>query len=174
MERPDRRKDRMRRSRLYDAGSFVLLALVGVISLTNPLSRTVLSGSWHACVEATGGIARLGLHFDVFEPSVNCPMDSYAPGPNFAQAGQFSIFISLSAVACGLVLLLATLGAGRWLRATARAAQIWIGRLIGSRPAQLVVRNSSTSPLLTRIADLRGAVLARPHSRRGPPLLAPA
>ncbi len=161
----------MSRTRLRNAGSFVLLALVGLLSLRNPLSGAVLSGSWHACVEASGITARLGIHFDVFEANVNCPMGSYAPGPKFAQAGQFSVFISLSAVACGLLLLLAALGAGRWLRATVRTALAWIGRrLIAYRPATLIVE---IGPGLSRehhIGDLREAVLALAHSRRGPPL----
>lgn len=166
----------MGRSWLHSVGESVLLALAGPFSLGSPLPRTVMTGSLQACITESAGTAWLGIHLRVLSLSPDCPHGTYAPGPNFTEAGYFSIAISGSAFIAGVLLALWALGLGLWARRTMRAARVWVNRRLGlmARPPVVPIDVSLRVPLEALIADLRGAVLAHQRHRRGPPVLVPA
>ena len=166
----------MRRARLHGVGGAVLLALVGLLSLSTPLSRSILSGTLQTCITESRGVAWLGIHLRVLVESPACPGGSDAPGPHFSEVGHISVALSSSALLAGLVALAWTMGLALWARRSLRAARAWLGHRLGlaAESPVIVVDSPVRAPLEGHVSNLRGAILGCLRHRRGPPALAPA
>lgn len=156
--------------RLRDAGGWILLSVVGMLAAGATLPRLALSSTLPACVTESSGTAWLGVHLRLLAASDSCPQGSYAPGPHYAEIAQFSIVLSLSAVAAGLIALALTLGFGIWARQALREARDWVrARLSALRPSvTLITRRPPELPEV--VLGSHGALLTRLCSRRGPPV----
>lgn len=156
--------------RLRDAGGSILLSIVGMLAAVATLPRLALSSTLPACVTESAGTAWLGLHLRLLAASDACPQGSYAPGPHYAEIAQFSIVLSLSAVAAGLIALALALGLGIWARQALREAREWVrARLSALRPSVTVI--TRRPPELPEVVlGSHGALLTRLCSLRGPPV----
>lgn len=144
--------------------------LLGLVALTSPLARQVLSGSVQACVPDSPLSAPILIHLRVLALDSSCAEGTYAPGVNFADAGWLTLAVSGWALLLGAIAVLWSLGLGLVLRRVARAVGARVRRLVAVvAPAPVRVPGRRPAPMGPRIR-MRASWAATLPSRRGPPV----
>jgi hypothetical protein len=156
------------RARLSAARPGVALAA----SLVLPALAAVLGGLVHVsrCLPVGARAGQLGIHLALLRPATECPSGSLAVGGQPEQVLAVALVLTTPGVLADLLVLLGTLGAGRFVRRV-------LARLGRLAPWRRLPGRARVPGVVRVLVAVRRSVerSAAPHSgplRRGPPRLA--
>ena len=109
-----------------------LLAITAASTLANDL--VILAAEEDACLDAFPLFSPLGVHLDLLAVSKLCPLGTYALGEVGRRLLGSLAVVSVVFIVVSLLAMVASMGAGMWVRNAVDTARQWVSRLLASAP----------------------------------------